>query len=78
MVSVDGKPAAEIHVKEVVDLRVDAGRVVLTASAFAALGGEIRRPRSLEVGIRPSEVTLVRIGSDEMGGGFSIWQDVAP
>ena len=78
MVTVDGKPAGEIRNRELLELRVDAGRVVITASAYAALGEEIRRPRSLEVTVKPGEETIVRIGFDEMMGGFSIWQDVAP
>lgn len=76
LVAIDGMAAADIRSGEVMRLQVEPGRRVITASAFAAVGGELRRPRSLEVTVRPGAETVVRIGFDEMGGGFSVWQDV--
>lgn len=75
-VAVDGVPAAVLWSEEVARLRVPAGRVVVTASAQAGLGGEIYRPRSLEVTIPANGRTVLRIGFDEGRSGFSIWQDV--
>lgn len=78
LVSIDGAAAGDVRVEESLKLRVDSGRRVVTVSVHAALGGETRRPRSLEVTVSPGRLTVVRIGFDEMAGGVSLWQDVAP
>ena len=76
-VAIDGKPAVVLWSEEVALLQVPPGRIVVTASAQAGLGGELYRPRSLEVTISPNAQTLLRIGFDDGRSGFSIWQDVA-
>lgn len=77
-VAVDGIAAGDVRVEEVLKLQVDPGRKVVSMSVYAGLGGEMRRPRSLEVTVSPGRITLLRIGFDEMAGGVSLWQEVSP
>lgn len=75
IVTVDGTRAGEVMAKEVLRLRVSPGRRVVTVSV-QGVGGELHRPRSIEVDVRPEATTLLRVGFDDGLRGFSVWQDV--
>lgn len=75
MVAIDGTFAGELAAEEILRLRMNPGRRMLTVSV-QGVGGELHRPRSMEVDVAPNGITLLRVGFDDGMRGFSVWQDV--